>query len=438
MLADVAWFIRRCTPAVVVNRVYDRWRRVRLWIIARMARLPLVGSLVSRYFLTKHIYLLDIEEKIQEGVSRIVREDKPAAEIFPQALFPAVYGEMSELLRNDPFGLAAYPAAPARQLAEGGHCLIDNPEPALVYVPPDRFHCTVRDAYLDMRTSGVCTRDGVMILDRSPLNQKNSSLQSQWRFGGRRPTNAQRREGLCMSLEGKWSSVNYFHWLVDGLLRIHRLIRVAGGRPVTLLVSRNLPSGWLTSLEMCLPDGFTVSCASGWVQMEQYLLLSPSRTASFAFPSKAESNRLRAAVFQGFGLDPNPSGTRRIFISRANALTRRLANEAEVEDVLARFGFQAVRLEELTFEQQVRLFHGASIVTGVHGAGFTNLLFSGPAQVLEYFPAGVFKPLFFGLCTSLGHSYHFLHGGRPSPLVDFRVDLSLLRDAIERMLESES
>ncbi len=435
ILADMVYFIRRCRPAVVLDRLARRRRRIWLWIISRIGRLPLAGPLASRYFLTEHTYLLDIDEEEQPGFSHRVYEDSSAAKVFAQALFPGVFKEMSDLLRADPFGLGGYPAAPGRQMAEGGLCLTHHPEPAFVYVPPIRFHHTLQDAYLDMGSSGVCTRNGMKILDRLPLSQRNSSLQSMWLFGGRRPRKAQRRKGLCMSLEGNWSANNYFHWLVDGLVRIHRLAKVANRRPITLLVSRDLPHEWMNSLKTCLPDGFTISRAKGWVQMEQYLLLSPCRTPPFVFLSREESNHLRTAVFDRFGLDPNTYGTRRIFISRAHALTRRLVNEAEVESLLAEFGFQSIRLEVLSFEQQVRLFHGAAFVTGVHGAGFANLLFSGPAKVLEYFPAGVFKPLYFGLATSLGQTYHFMHGGRPSPLMDFRVDISVLRGSISRLIE---
>ena len=37
-----------------------------------------------------------------------------------------------------------------------------------------------------------------------------------------------------------------------------------------------------------------------------------------------------------------------------------------------------MQLETLSITEQIALFHQAEIVVGQHGAGFTNLLFSGP------------------------------------------------------------
>ena len=59
----------------------------------------------------------------------------------------------------------------------------------------------------------------------------------------------------------------------------------------------------------------------------------------------------------------------------------------------------------------------------------------GPARVIEFFPAGMFKPLYFGLATSMGQTYHFVHGGKPSPLIDFYLDPGKLEDSINKMLQ---
>lgn len=362
-------------------------------------------------------------------------EDTPAAQVFQASRFPGVYRETSKLIAGDLYGLAGYPAVQPRKLAEGGLVLSDHPEPSFVYVPPGRFHCTLHEGYLNSDSGVVCTRDGVVVVDHAPLNRKRSSLKSMQPNGGRRPKNAQRRAGLCMSLAGSWSASNYFHWLIDGIVGMGRMAEVAGKNPVTVLVSEDVPLQWMAALEMCLPDGFSVSHAKGWVQMEQFLYLSPDRLNSFAWLTRQEIDNSRTAILNRLGLDPNSLGTRRIYISRARTLKRRLVNEAEIDGVLADFNFEKVTLEELSFEQQVSLFNGAEFIAGVHGAGFANLLFSGPARVMEFFPAGMFKPLYFGLAASLGQTYNFLHGGKPSPLIDFYLDPGKLKDSINKMLQ---
>jgi len=81
---------------------------------------------------------------------------------------------------------------------------------------------------------------------------------------------------------------------------------------------------------------------------------------------------------------------RRLLISRADSPYRRIANQAEVEDVLAPFGFETIVPGRMPFPEQVAAFRDATHVVGPHGAGLANILFCAPAtRVLE-----VFHPLY--------------------------------------------
>ena len=432
-LSDAVFFVRRCTPAVVLDRIFRRCKRIRIKLIAYLCRLRLARLALQRVFLTESVYLLDFEQNRPLGFSDCVQEATPAAVVLSESRFPRFYRELSKPLRSDPFGFADGASAQGRNLAAGGLRLDAGPEPAIVYTPPRRYHCTLHDGFLHAVRGGVCTRNGTMVLDSTPLPDGKSGFESMWLFGGGRPKSARYQPGCCVSLAGKWMASNYFHWLVDGLTGLRRLIEIAAGRPVTVLVPGMLPPEWMAALDICLPPGIETRRVDGWVQMEQLLFPSPNRIASFAWLSQSESGSVREAVFAHFGLDPATRGSRRIYVCRSGALTRRLTNEAEIGALLADHGFERVRLEELSFEEQVRLFHGAECVAGVHGAGFANVLFANRCRVLEFFPAGGFKPLYFGLAASLGHSYEFVHGGRPSPLMDFRLDPAALRERLAQL-----
>ncbi len=123
-------------------------------------------------------------------------------------------------------------------------------------------------------------------------------------------------------------------------------------------------------------------------------------------------------------------GPRRILISREGSLFRRCENEAAIADIAVRHGFVPVRLEDLTFDAQVDLFSGAEIVMGVHGAGFTNMLFApAGALLIELHPAG-HLPVFYRHLTGLMGQRHMAIPGtitqslRPSLEYNwnFRVD----------------
>lgn len=78
---------------------------------------------------------------------------------------------------------------------------------------------------------------------------------------------------------------------------------------------------------------------------------------------------------------------RRLYITRNDLAPdgpprRRVANEPEVAGLLRGFGFETVRLAELSFDQQMQLFAEAAVVIGPHGAGFANLVFTPPGATV--------------------------------------------------------
>jgi len=70
--------------------------------------------------------------------------------------------------------------------------------------------------------------------------------------------------------------------------------------------------------------------------------------------------------------------TRKIFISRKSQYSGRLINEAEVSQLFGQYGYEVIYPEDLTFEQQVRVFSEAKYIAGVTGAGLTNILYCSP------------------------------------------------------------
>ncbi len=69
---------------------------------------------------------------------------------------------------------------------------------------------------------------------------------------------------------------------------------------------------------------------------------------------------------------------RKIFLSR-KGYSRRSYNENELMEVIWRHGFEIVHPENLSYRQQMSLFHGADIIIGPTGAAFTNILFCKPS-----------------------------------------------------------
>lgn len=70
------------------------------------------------------------------------------------------------------------------------------------------------------------------------------------------------------------------------------------------------------------------------------------------------------------------SGKRRIFLARGNG--RRAYNQDDLVEIAEGFGFDVIHPENLSFRDQVELFHNCEFLVGASGAAFANLLFCTP------------------------------------------------------------
>lgn len=75
-----------------------------------------------------------------------------------------------------------------------------------------------------------------------------------------------------------------------------------------------------------------------------------------------------------------PSAGNRIYISR-NA-RRAVVNEAEVIELLKKFGFIIIEDKSRTVREQIDIYRNASFIIGPHGASFANIMFCKPGTFL--------------------------------------------------------
>jgi tetratricopeptide (TPR) repeat protein len=104
----------------------------------------------------------------------------------------------------------------------------------------------------------------------------------------------------------------------------------------------------------------------------------------------------------------------RLYISRRAAERRRLENESVIEDVVRSFGFRVLRMEELSFEDQVAAVLDARIIIGPHGAGLTHMIFCRPGtRIVELMPDKIVKTDFCLRAHACGHTYYPVLGRMP-------------------------
>jgi hypothetical protein len=98
---------------------------------------------------------------------------------------------------------------------------------------------------------------------------------------------------------------------------------------------------------------------------------------------------------------------------------REYAEHSELVEELKRFDLpvrEAV-LESLSFEEQIQLMRGTTLLIGPHGAGETNMMFMSPgSKIVELYPKGFSDRVFPAMATAFGHRLIEIESTVPSIL----------------------
>jgi capsular polysaccharide biosynthesis protein len=202
--------------------------------------------------------------------------------------------------------------------------------------------------------------------------------------------------------------MNISHFLLDQLTRLEIYTRYLGDKPRFLLPDDYAYYNSILSItglveRAYIPPGKRFSVRS------DHLLIASNVEADLTHPAHLGAGWALNFLRELLPIRP-PERTcpdRKIFISRADATSRRIINQDEIEAIMSRRGYDIVVLGEMTAREQIRVFGDASQVVGVHGAGLTNVLFCAPgAHVLEILPALCAARTYWILSTQAGHRYH--------------------------------
>ena len=166
---------------------------------------------------------------------------------------------------------------------------------------------------------------------------------------------------------------NYSHWILEAVPKLGLFEKAFGKMPdKALMVGSALPF-----------HAESVAYVSASTRLQR-IKLTPVTVHNLSFTtslarSVAELNpeiiRFYDAVLREKFGGQKPARTR-LYISRANARYRRVENEPELIEELAKLHFTAVDPGAHTFDAQVAMFWNADVVVGAHGAGLTNLVFA--------------------------------------------------------------
>ena len=210
----------------------------------------------------------------------------------------------------------------------------------------------------------------------------------------------------------------YFHWLTDALPRLE-------------IASRAMETNWK-------PDWWVVntlnrpfvreSLALLGIPLDRVVALDKTPHVSFSelyvpsLPCEASSGDTPEWVgdFLRKKFCISGSNTRlpkRIWIDRGSNASRHIKLTDENKKSLEKAAVSVVRLEDLPFIEQTKLFQHLELAIGPHGAGFSGVLFSKELKVFEFFQDTYVNACYYSL-SQLNHSYYHYHITKPSKTFD--------------------
>ncbi len=229
----------------------------------------------------------------------------------------------------------------------------------------------------------------------------------------------------------------FFHWLMESLPRMALLQEVLPALDGIFVPGpvQAFQADALAALGVARDKLIPLSPGAHFAPEHLFV---PQAFAMYNLPRWAMAWYQRAFAAQEDEAPPLPA---RVYISRADAPQRRVANEAALMEALGARGFVALRLSDLGFLNQARLFRNASTIIAPHGAGLSNLVFCQPgAEVLEIFPPRWMPPCFMSLAVAAGCDYRHLvarqaHGSESMApqFADIEVDIDAAINQVEQM-----
>ena len=244
---------------------------------------------------------------------------------------------------------------------------------------------------------------------------------------------------------------NYYHWIIDTLPRLKAVLGNPELGKLPIIVNSDFGGFQIKTLEALGMDisRFQPAPAEHVLHFDEVYI---PHIYERQFRVNGEPEYMLPVIpkwkvdwlhnMLGQYMTPRGDLPRRIFLSREGASFRQCLNEADIFALAQSYGFEKVKNEELDWTDQLALYAGAEAVFGVHGAGFTNTVFSKPGlKIIELYNRGAFPEFFAEMAKVCGHTHTAIAGniiqGLPplSPeFWNFEANMDEVRQALEKTM----
>jgi capsular polysaccharide biosynthesis protein len=252
---------------------------------------------------------------------------------------------------------------------------------------------------------------------------------------------SQQIAGDVYCLMSRWGD-SYYHWFHDVLPRLFTALPHLP-KETRFLLNENPSDYQIESLQAFGIHRNKIHSSLGpfaRIRAERLWFATPLGNPEF---SSGDVIRKTGSLIRDAGLSSGSRahGSDRIFVSRKKCGRRRLINEDAAFVELERFGFRRIFFEEMSFREQVRYAAHAKVICGLHGAGFTNMIFSESRQkIIEIMSPRKDQIHYKLLASKLGHlhrQYDSVEEIESCNESDYKLEPNSFSKFIQQCLEAD-
>ncbi|HEY1039665.1 MAG TPA: glycosyltransferase family 61 protein [Bacteroidia bacterium] len=220
-------------------------------------------------------------------------------------------------------------------------------------------------------------------------------------LGKRLGTEKNRSSEKCILVYDHWSMINYYHWMIDSLPRLWLAKKNLGD--ALILLPENAPAFITNSLKYFDDARIKHIGKTETLLFDKFYL--QNYAAASGHQHKGLLKEIRNKILTKV---PDKFDYKRIYVSRAKQVKRKIVNEDEILKLVLDRGFTVVYFEDHSLEEQIQLMKKAQVLVSGHGANLTNMMFMPEkASIFELIRNDQPNFCYWSMSNSLGFDYYY-------------------------------
>lgn len=229
---------------------------------------------------------------------------------------------------------------------------------------------------------------------------------------------------------------NIYHWLFDGLPRLH-LLEKSGLLTNTLYLDASRPFVLESLKQMGLKNLKIIDSSKYPAILAKELHLPSFILYGGGLYQTVVPNWALTYLREKMQIKPPKNSPKKIFISRKDASYRYLKEEDVLFEHMKKRGFVRKTLTTMSFKEQAQTFAGAEYIVAPHGAGLACMLFCEPGtRLLELFHPGFVQNCYWQIAGSLGLRYSCALGSNKGIDPSIRYPFSDIEMPLDQLIQS--